>query len=125
MKKNIITTLLLVTIMQVHAEVTSKENFSEKVAIVAIIVKDIVTDTAQTVKLCVSEGAEVAKGFLASTAANFKIKMEEARAKQAEQKAHYAREECEKAQQELNYVQEQLKQAKTALNQMNKQPTTR
>ncbi len=115
MKKKIIATLLLALTTQSRAEEAHQEKFSEKAEVVAITVKDIVTDTAQTVKRSMHEGAEVAKEFLASTAARLKIKMQEARAKQAEQKAHAAREEKEKAQQELTRVQEQLKQAQAAL----------
>jgi len=101
--------------LSARAEEAPQEKFTDKVEIVAIAVKDVVTDTTETVRRSLHEGAEAAKGFLASTAAQIKIKMHEARAKHAQQKAEDAHKQKVQVQQELAQVQEQLRQAQAAL----------
>jgi hypothetical protein len=97
-----------------------KEKFVDKVEVVAIAVKDVVADTAGTVKRGVAAGADVAKGFIASTAAKVKIALQEARAKQADKRAQEALEKNEKAQKMLADTQEQLKIAQATLQQTQK-----
>ena len=92
-----------------------QEKFIDKVEVVAIAVKDVVGDTADTVKRGMQAGAEVAKGFIASTAAKVKIALQEARAKQAEKRAQDACAENEKFQKTLSETKEQLKSAQAAL----------
>lgn len=117
MKKNSTILVAIFYTAGIQAGEAQQEKFSEKVGVIAITVKDIVTDTAQTVKRSMHEGAEVAKEFLASTAALLNIKMQEARAKQATKQADTARKEKEIAQLELAQIQEQLKQAQASLKQ--------
>jgi hypothetical protein len=101
-------------------QVDSHEKFADKVEVVAIAVKDVVSDTADTVKRGMQAGAEYTKSFIASTAAKIKIALQEARAKQAEKRAQDAREENQKVQRTLAETQEQLKLAQAALQQAQK-----
>jgi|GEM_PF-2715589 len=111
----LVTLLLLTTSTILSEELDQKEKFGDKVEVVAIAVKDVVADTADTVRRGIKAGAEYTKDFIASTSAKVKIALQEARAKQAEKKAQEAREENEKVQKALAETQEQLKLAQAAL----------
>lgn len=114
-KKLFLLLCVTTTTNQGESKVDPKENFADKVEVVAIAVKDVVADTAGTVKRGVAAGTEVAKGFIASTAAKVKIALQEARAKQADKRAQEALEKNHKAQKMLAETQEQLKLAQAAL----------
>ncbi len=116
-QKQALVTMLFLTTSISHSESQpdQKEKFADKVEVVAIAVKDVVADTADTVKRGMQAGAEYTKDFLASTSAKIKIALQEARAKQAEKRAQDAREENEKVQKALAETQEQLKLAQAAL----------
>ena len=111
----VIILLLTTSISHTESQPDQKEKFGDKVEVVAIAVKDVVADTADTVKRGIKAGAEYTKDFIASTTAKVKIALQEARAKQAEKKAQEAREENEKVQKTLAETQEQLKFAQAAL----------
>ena len=116
-QKQALVTMLFLTTSISHSEPQpdAKEKFADKVEVVAIAVKDVVADTADTVKRGMQAGAEYTKDFLASTSAKIKIALQEARAKQAEKRAQEAREENEKVQKALAETHEQLKLAQAAL----------
>ncbi len=128
LQKQLIVLILLSNVLETSCETQpfdAQEKFADKVEVVAIAVKDVVADTTDTVKRGMQAGAEVAKGFIASTAARVKIALQEARAKQADKRAQEAREENEKAQKALTATQEQLKLAQAALHQTQKAMYTR
>ena len=115
-KKTLVTMLFLTSSMShSESEPDQKEKFADKVEVVAIAVKDVVADTADTIKRGMHAGAEATKDFIASTTAKIKIALHEARTKQAEKRAQEAREENEKAQKTLAETHEQLKAAQAAL----------
>ena len=122
--KNIQNTIVLALLFQASTmcaeQADQEEKFADKVGVVAIAVKDVVADTADTVKRGIQAGAEYTKDFLASTSAKIKIALEDARTKQAEKRADAARKENEKVQKALAETQEQLKLAKAALLQTQK-----
>lgn len=119
-QKQIVVVMLLLNASTTHGEpqqVDQQEKFADKVEVVAIAVKDVVADTADTVKRGMQAGAEYTKDFLASTSAKIKIALQDTRAKQAEKRADEARKENEKVQKSLAETQEQLKLARAALQQ--------